>query len=99
MYSNKLRGQKTNLRNFRSLEKLSYALLIPTVVGYFGYRFYRQNITEADERALQVQTVEDTFSAQARDNVAIMMKSLREQGRRLREEEPKDAKEHQKLLD
>ena len=76
MYSNKVRNK--GWKNVRTLEKLSYALLIPTVCGYFGYRMYKQNVTEAAARALQVQTVEDKFSAEAKANIDLMMESLRE---------------------
>ena len=63
MYSNRLKNSSRNLRTFRSLEKLSYALLIPSVSLYFGYRFYKNNIMEVEERAMQVQAAEEKFSA------------------------------------
>ena len=55
MYS----GKSKSLFNIRSLEKLSYVIVIPSVFGYLSYKMYKQNVLEVEERALALKKVED----------------------------------------
>ena len=70
MNSKKSRSFRRNLFSVRSLEKASYAALVPAVFLYFGYRLYKQNVVEVEQRALELKQMEDQFLKQAHDNLA-----------------------------
>ena len=42
-------------------EKASYAILLPSLFGYFGYRTYKHNILEVENRALALKEIEDKY--------------------------------------
>ena len=51
------------------IEKASYAIIIPGIFGYCGYRMYKHNILEFDKRALALKKVEDKYFDQAQENL------------------------------
>jgi hypothetical protein len=51
------------------VEKASYAVIIPAIFGYCGWRMYNHNIVEFDKRAIELKKVEDKCCDQAQENL------------------------------
>ena len=67
MYSGKKNGSSSI--NFRMIEKASYAVLIPSVFAYLGYRLYSNNVYEVEKRALEQKRLEDKYMKIAKENI------------------------------
>lgn len=55
--------------SFRTLEKLTYIVGIPTLLGYSGYTLYKQSLTYESERVSQLQEIESRYVDCNRDKV------------------------------
>jgi len=45
----------------RHIEKVSYAILIPSIFAFTGYKLYSANVLETEKRALELKKVEDKY--------------------------------------
>ena len=53
----------------RSLEKLAYLFLIPTVMGASAFTLYRKNVLQAGERAAKLKEIEERYLGANPDNM------------------------------
>ena len=70
MYGGKPPSSNNKLLSLRNFEKLSYAILVPSLFAFLGYKMYQQNVTDRDENALKLKEVEDKYIKLAKENVA-----------------------------
>ena len=78
MYSNRLKSHGRSLMNFRNIEKMFYAAIVPVSFGYYAYKLYKQNVIEADQRASELKELEDLYIKEARDNIQTIAQLIKE---------------------
>ena len=76
MYSNKFRNQGRRIWSLLTLEKALYAALVPGSFGYFGYRLYKQNVIEMEQRAIELKEMEEKYINNARNNLKMINQEL-----------------------
>ena len=55
--------------NLRYLERASYAVIVPSVFGFIGYRFYQHQKYEAEKKLVELRKIEDKYIDQAQKNL------------------------------
>lgn len=55
--------------SFKGIEKLSYLVMIPSILGYGGYAIYKKNFMEYEKRGMYIKKVEDKYLPDNRHNM------------------------------